>query len=78
LLCEDGNVKMIRRKILKQATRALKESEIADILTQRNYNYNRGVLGMDHKPEGLKKMYGSKRAKQLEENYQKFKRKEID
>jgi hypothetical protein len=33
---------------------------------------------MKHKPEGLDKMYGPKRAKQLEENYQKFKHKEID
>jgi|TARA_R100000455_G_C6268557_1_gene124043 hypothetical protein len=68
----------MRKKIIQAATRSLKDSEIVDILTQRNYNYNRGVLGMKHKPKGLEKMYGPKRAKQLEENYQKFKRKEID
>jgi hypothetical protein len=68
----------MKKKIIQGITRGLKDSEIVDILTQRNYNYNRGVRGMKHKPEGLEKMYGPKRAKQLEENYQKFKRKEID
>tara|TARA_R100000700_G_C3091359_1_gene92557 strand:+ start:20 stop:226 length:207 start_codon:yes stop_codon:yes gene_type:complete len=68
---------MIRKKIVQGITRGLKDSEISDILTQRNYNYNRGVLGMGFKPEALKKLYGSKRAQQLEDNYQKFKRKEI-
>lgn len=68
----------MKRKVIQGITRGLKDSEIVDILTQRNYNYNRGVRGMEYKPEGLEKMYGPKRAKQLEENYQKFKRKEID